>query len=90
MAPLALQPHLPQAHRAALYMRYVLQYASWWDVEGGNRYPVRPEDHREDQGFGVPMFLSLKKIIAALMILGQQVGDGEIDQRRIDDLMWNA
>jgi hypothetical protein len=60
-------------------------------VEGGKDHPARPEDHREDQGLGGSMFLSMKKLIAALMVMGQQENDSVIvPDRSIPDFMANA
>ena len=60
------------AQQAAFYMRYVLQYAAWWDVEGGNRFPDRSAARQEDKGIGIPMFLSMKKLTAAIRTVSAQ------------------
>jgi hypothetical protein len=53
-------------------MRYVLQYAAWWDGAGGNRFPDRSPGNQEDNGIGIPMFGSMKQLIVAIMTVGAQ------------------
>ena len=76
-----LDASAPGAMRHAFYLRYVRQYVEWWNRDAV-REQFRVESARADEGkagLGVTWFLSAKKLIAAMMIMGSRPGaDGMI------------
>jgi hypothetical protein len=69
-APLNLILSSQSMTRWAFWMRMVLAYAKWWDRDRGSTYPTRPAGAQEDQGMGVAIFGSMKKLIVAMMRVG--------------------